>query len=695
MKSAVLLTLILFCGVLALDGIRSSRLSFSHRVQLERELASDTEVAVLITFGNSNKRSDEVPTQAEISHGWSLLRSRIDAANAKRSEGSVIKVSRAFIHFPVATLRVTAEGLRELSTMDGVITIEHDRMFRTAMAEVNDLIGAKAVYTPSMGGNSSYNGQGWTVAVFDNGFQTDHPFLAGKAVVDACFSSDFTCPNGGSSMIGEGASYITDGNHGTHVAGTVAGNLLPNGLSGVAPGANMILVRVFDEDGGSATSSQLAGYEMVLNYTATLKIAAISMSIGSDEGYSSNCDSEDVAHTSAIKALRSKNIPVVIASGNEYRANQIGSPACISYAISVGATTKSDTSADFSNVASFLTLMAPGVKIYSSDLNKEYTYLDGTSMATPAVSGAIAVLRSAFGAGPSVDDLIKRLQDTGKNVYDAKTGLTKKRIDLKAAMWKNAQSCGDGKVQAGEQCDDGNIYRGDGCTPQCYREALYTCTDNRCSFTASRPLSEKDEPLSQVDVGEWTASAGVYTADSENGESGLIVRVPKVDTVDGSSQRLVLEFTVSSSSGVSSDCINNLVVLANGQVLRSLDLPYNGLDTATIRQKNSSYIGLSGYCSSVALNQGKATMDVSSFVGRPFEITFLSLGTSTFSSQFQVEDIRLRQLVYNADTPDTASTRELYTFGSTGPVITPGNTATGFKIGIYSLLFSALVLAAL
>ncbi len=142
-------------------------------------------------------------------------------------------------------------------------------------------------------------------------------------------------------------------------------------------------------------------------------IAAVNMSLGGGK-YTSSCDTD--SRKAAIDNLRSAGIATVISSGNDYYTNGIGAPACISTAVSVGATTKSDVEASYSNYhPTMLSLFAPGSSIYSSVPGGGWETWNGTSMAAPHVTGAWAILKQKSPSA-SVTDILNNLQTTGAAV---------------------------------------------------------------------------------------------------------------------------------------------------------------------------------------------------------------------------------------------------------------------------------------
>ncbi len=161
------------------------------------------------------------------------------------------------------------------------------------------------------------------------------------------------------------------------MAGIVAGDGTPFELPiwGVGRGASIMAVQVFSRVNsfllcggvppclGAFTSDILAGLERVYELRTTHDFAAVNMSLGGGQ-FGSVCDDEP--YKPFIDNLRAAGIATVVASGNDGSTGQLSAPACVSSAVSVGATTKDDRVADYSNVAPFLSLFAPGDEIISS-----------------------------------------------------------------------------------------------------------------------------------------------------------------------------------------------------------------------------------------------------------------------------------------------------------------------------------------
>lgn len=367
---------------------------------------------------------------------------RIISKFGKDTAGTI----RKYHSLPYLALEVDQEGLEEILDDPDVTGILEDRLYAPALATSVPLIGA----TPDL--TQGYSGAEQVIAILDTGVDASHDMLAGKVIHEACYStsgisSESLCPGGLDSRIGPGAAVpcVNGCEHGTHVAAIAAGHDATADLYGVARDAQVMAIQVFsrvtDTDlcGGTGdclltyTSDLIAAlehvYEQRVNYPT---IAAVNMSLGGGS-YASVCDNDEPALTAVLQQLLDVQIAIVAASGNESYTGSISSPACISSVISVGATTRADTVAGYSNSALILDLLAPGSLINSAVPGNGTAVLSGTSMATPHVAGALAVLRSKS-PGSFVNELLYALQDTGHEVMDTRNGIVKPRIQVDEAL---------------------------------------------------------------------------------------------------------------------------------------------------------------------------------------------------------------------------------------------------------------------
>jgi hypothetical protein len=362
---------------------------------------------------------------------------------------------KQFEFIPYMALEVDAAALEFMKSAPEVIFIQEDKDYAPSLAESTPVVGANASWTAGLSGN------GWTIAILDTGVDKNHPFLSGKVVSEACYSSTFTsgsptfssyCPSGAASSTASNSGLnctASDGgcDHGTHVAGIAAGNDGSTGADGVARDSNIISIQVFsrrnsDNQARTFTSDYIKGLERVYALRNTYNIAAANMSLGGG-GTTTNCDVSEAATKAAIDNLRSVNIATIISSGNDGFTNGLSDPACISSAVSVGSTRDGggdvttgsvDTPSSFSNSASFLSILAPGETINSSVLGTSYGTKNGTSMAAPHVAGAWAILKERMGDA-TVQQILNRLRNTGVPVTDSRNSITKNRIQIDAAIY--------------------------------------------------------------------------------------------------------------------------------------------------------------------------------------------------------------------------------------------------------------------
>ncbi|WCT56957.1 S8 family peptidase [Paenibacillus kyungheensis] len=219
-------------------------------------------------------------------------------------------------------------------------------------------------------------GAGIIVAILDTGCDTDHPDLQGRITKGRNFTDDDQSnPD----------IYEDYNGHGTHVAGTIAAIQNNTGVVGVAPEVNLLIGKVLNKDGSGQIDWIIQGIE----YAIEQKVDIISMSLGGP-------DDVPELHEAIQKAVNS-NILVICAAGNEgdndSNTDEYGYPGYYNEVISVGAINLNRQSSEFSNSNNEVDLVAPGENILSTYLDGKYATLSGTSMATPHVSGAMALIK--------------------------------------------------------------------------------------------------------------------------------------------------------------------------------------------------------------------------------------------------------------------------------------------------------------
>lgn len=358
-------------------------------------------------------------------------------------------VVHSFDSVPYVALELSPGALRALERSGRAASVEEDALAEPLLATSTPLV--EATESVAVG----RTGAGRVVAILDTGVDKNHAFLktgtgATKVVSEACYSAGADCPGGATSSTAAGSgmpcSYAAGGcTHGTHVAGIAAGR--GAGFSGVAREANLIAVQVFSKFTGAScagagedpctksyTSDQIKGLERVLALKDTWSIASVNMSLGGGK-HTTNCDTD--SRKAVIDNLRSFRIATVIASGNDGYTDAVSAPSCISTAITVGSTTSADAKSWFSNHSTLVELMAPGSSINSSLPGGGFGLKSGTSMATPHVAGAWAVMRQVNNWA-TVPTVLSHLQGSGKPVTSG--SVTKPRIRLLSASVRLADT---------------------------------------------------------------------------------------------------------------------------------------------------------------------------------------------------------------------------------------------------------------
>ena len=415
-------------------------------------VAATAVAATLGAMSPAAARPDAVTVRVIVS--YDALASAGSVTGSVDSVGTVNHTMRRSPHL-VAT--VPAADLPRLRRAPHVRSVQVDVPQKIALDSSLAVIRADAAH------HAGWTGAGTTVAILDTGVDVDHPFLGGRVVAQYCSSSptgpdqQSLCPNRTTeddnadidslaACASTTSSSLCD--HGTHVAGIVAGNgtgVAGAPAAGVAPGASLIAMQVFtrfNDRSFCGAASCVASYPSdqlrALDRLAALdtanpswNIVAANLSLASGT-YSAPCDTDP--RKGAIDALLAQGVATVVAAGNSSAA-AVSNPGCISTAVTVGATTDADGLASFSNRGALLDLLAPGVGITSSVPDDAWGTSSGTSMAAPHVAGALALLRQ-HAPNRAVTSLVDDLRSSGKPVsYSAgAVRVTTRRIDVLSAI---------------------------------------------------------------------------------------------------------------------------------------------------------------------------------------------------------------------------------------------------------------------
>ncbi|WP_237532745.1 S8 family serine peptidase [Streptomyces sp. SID8352] len=323
-------------------------------------------------------------TRADVREA-STLRRTLPALNADAVQAP--KEANADLWEAVTTGGKTASGISRV-WLDGVRKASLD----TSVPQ----IGVPKAWA------AGYDGKGVKIAVLDTGVDTTHPDLKSQVVASKNFS---------------GASSTADKfGHGTHVASIAAGTGAKSGgkYKGVAPGAKLLNGKVLDDDGYGDDSGILAGME----WAAAQGADVINLSLGG-----SDTPEIDPLEAAVNKLSAEKGVLFAIAAGNEgeFGDQTIGSPGSAAAALTVGAVDSKDRLADFSSTGPGLDgaikpdVTAPGVDITAASAKGSvianevgekpagYLTISGTSMATPHVAGAAALLKQQHPTWKSAD----------------------------------------------------------------------------------------------------------------------------------------------------------------------------------------------------------------------------------------------------------------------------------------------------
>lgn len=274
------------------------------------------------------------------------------------------------------------------------------------------LIGMEAAWDFSVGSETI------VIAVIDSGIDTDHSEfvgqlwqnpgeIAGNGIDDDV--NGFIDDVMGYNFVSNTATPEDDESHGTHVSGTIGAK--GSYITGVCPGCRIMSLKAADANGDLFESQIIQGIDYATNNGANI----VNMSFGGPS-YAPITEGR-------IKAGHDKGIVFVAALGNDNTNVDTTNfyPAKYPHVLGISSVGHDGSRSGFSNFGSYNFIAAPGGQIYSSGLNNDYRFMNGTSMATPHVAGAIGLMKSVM-PWLTPDDIRTALQlsakDTGASGYD-------------------------------------------------------------------------------------------------------------------------------------------------------------------------------------------------------------------------------------------------------------------------------------
>jgi len=382
------------------------------------------------------------------------LRFHADSADALERDWGAggLRIKQRYSHLPVLHVALPSALLPTLAGDTRIEAVTPNRTVHALRTEGEALMNVPAV--AALG----WNGSGVGIAILDSGVDYTHPELApaGSKTIKL-----FDAVNGSSDTMDLFG-------HGTSVAGIAAGS-----SGGVAPKATVVAVRVLDANGNGSSSEILAGVNAVIASVAggdPYHIRVANMSFG---GYDASawppnagtCDDISSDFAAAFKALDAAGVLMTIAGGNGGCTTGVAWPACISYAMAIGAvydmsigsqtftklncppnqctdpSSGPDTIECFSDSGDKLSAWAPSHCSNTPTKGGGYdTCFGGTSASAPYVAGVAALLSQAV-PNRNTAQLRAALEKTGRAITDSRNGVIRNRVDAAQALGLLSGSC--------------------------------------------------------------------------------------------------------------------------------------------------------------------------------------------------------------------------------------------------------------
>lgn len=276
------------------------------------------------------------------------------------------RITYQFEAIPAISANLTSDEISLLQSNPSIKMVSIEKPVTITATQTADW--GHEVIGVSLMQSASLSGKNIKIGILDTGIDRAHPDLHVSA---------------GRNFIDNNSNYQDDNGHGTHVAGIIASLNNDIGTLGIAPNSSIYALKFLDTNGEGSTTDLAAAIDWAIQQDLDI----LNMSFG--------LSGSDPIITNLLDKAYKNDMLIVGAAGNE-GVNSVAFPAKNANVIAVSAINKQKRLASFSNTGPQIEVTAPGVGVKSTYLNNQYTYMDGTSMATPYVTGYLALLKEKY-----------------------------------------------------------------------------------------------------------------------------------------------------------------------------------------------------------------------------------------------------------------------------------------------------------